>query len=688
MPSKNADTYSSKNEDTSSGLTVGDIIRRVLPQGTNGFDPDSRAACIPRWHKCPLKEADLFAVAGYLLEISGAYQYFVAPFESSNKNTEFYYQRPDGKPQNDSQEVSAASLEKWEGLGLQWSNLDDKAERQVQKLWAQLWRFKKQALHGQPRHRQKWWDIAHALLVIADAAGKDIGYVNADSDVDAESGTRKHSLFAIISALVAESQTVRRPIKDKKRKPDRRHLSVDEPSDGLTWQVDLDVVRVLPKGRTAALGCSMRTLSHHLALVPGRGGYGTVYWHHPGSSRNPPAPVSRQPAAATENAPDPDDLCLLLVPFPFFMNGQAFSSDAHNSSDAHDSPDKPKWGRFKINQSWLKKDAAGKPDNPAGDFCLFIKKLIDKARADGSEVNALILPEYALDWETYDKVACHIRDHQPEIEFMVSGVSSDCILKKGNLVVSTLFVTRSKQDGTEERIALTHSRPKHHRWRVDKKQIENYGIGAHLADDTEWWEYINIGNRVMHLDVLRNNSTFTALICEDLARSDPAHPWLRALGPHLIFALLMDGPQLTKRWPAQYATGLADDPCSSVLTLTSHGLIGLSNAKKADDKKSHSIGLWRQDNDTNLSVQCNPTAKQFATLLHLSANEIQEFTLTGRCSTESVAWRLNDNPDKGNSEIAEDTGKLKRKKQIGIPVALSDDEIKAGQWEWICYPAP
>jgi hypothetical protein len=40
----------------------------------------------------------------------------------------------------------------------------------------------------------------------------------------------------------------------------------------------------------------------------------------------------------------------------------------------------------------------------------------------------------------------------------------------------------------------------------------------------------------------------------------------------------MDGPQLPGRWSGKYATALAEDPGTSVLTLTSAGLVDRSNA--------------------------------------------------------------------------------------------------------------
>ena len=73
------------------------------------------------------------------------------------------------------------------------------------------------------------------------------------------------------------------------------------------------------------------------------------------------------------------------------------------------------------------------------------------------------------------------------------------------------------------------------------------------------------------MTTFRRKSIFSALICEDLARSEPCHSAVRSVGPNLVFVLLMDGPQIASRWSARYATSLADDPGSAVLTLTSRG---------------------------------------------------------------------------------------------------------------------
>lgn len=77
-----------------------------------------------------------------------------------------------------------------------------------------------------------------------------------------------------------------------------------------------------------------------------------------------------------------------------------------------------------------------------------------------------------------------------------------------------------------------------------------------------------------------------------MARYDPVLPTVAAVGPTLVLALLLDGPQLTNRWPGRYATVLAEDPGSSVLTLTSLGMIERAAIPM---RENHAvIGLWKE----------------------------------------------------------------------------------------------
>jgi hypothetical protein len=139
---------------------------------------------------------------------------------------------------------------------------------------------------------------------------------------------------------------------------------------------------------------------------------------------------------------------------------------------------------------------------------------------------------------------------------------------------------------------------KHHRWRLDMAQVQRYALNfpdsAILPKSdqaTQWWEDIDVSERKLPFYAIRQDMSLAVLICEDLARSDPAMSVIRAVGPNLVVALLMDGPQLAVRWPGRYATVLADDPGSSVLAITCAAMVDRSNW--LESRPVRSIGLWK-----------------------------------------------------------------------------------------------
>ena len=93
----------------------------------------------------------------------------------------------------------------------------------------------------------------------------------------------------------------------------------------------------------------------------------------------------------------------------------------------------------------------------------------------------------------------------------------------------------------------------------------------------------------------------TSLVCEDLAHNDEIAQLIRSVGPTLVMNVLLDGPQLTSRWTARYASVLADDPGSAVLTLTSYGMAERSRPHGRD--ASSVIALWK---DPTQGVRENP----------------------------------------------------------------------------------
>jgi hypothetical protein len=83
---------------------------------------------------------------------------------------------------------------------------------------------------------------------------------------------------------------------------------------------------------------------------------------------------------------------------------------------------------------------------------------------------------------------------------------------------------------------------------------------------------MDVPPRSLQFVSLGEEITIVALVCQDLAESDEIANVIRAVGPTVVFTVLLDGPQLTSRWAARYASVFADDPGSVVLTLTSFGM--------------------------------------------------------------------------------------------------------------------
>lgn len=129
--------------------------------------------------------------------------------------------------------------------------------------------------------------------------------------------------------------------------------------------------------------------------------------------------------------------------------------------------------------------------------------------------------------------------------------------------------------------------------------------------------------------------TFCVLICEDLARQDPVADLMRTVGPNLVVALLLDGPQLLPRWPARYATVLADDPGSSVLTVTSLGMALM--CKSPGKQASRAIGLWKDARSGQATEIVLPVDASGA-VLSLNREYAEEWTADARSDGNCASY--------------------------------------------------
>lgn len=126
---------------------------------------------------------------------------------------------------------------------------------------------------------------------------------------------------------------------------------------------------------------------------------------------------------------------------------------------------------------------------------------------------------------------------------------------------------------------------------------------------------------------ISSDLVLTGLICEDLARPDPVANLIRSVGPNLVIALLMDGPQTRERWAARYATVLADDPGCSVLSLTSKGMANISRPT-AGPNRSGVVALWKDNFGPAREIDLPDGFDAVA--ISLSTRYEEEFSADGR----------------------------------------------------------
>ena len=279
---------------------------------------------------------------------------------------------------------------------------------------------------------------------------------------------------------------------------------------------------------------------------------------------------------------------------------------------------------FRLEQLWLKhggKRLTG--EQVANDLII---PLVQQAYIHtGQMPDGIVLPECALTSEIAKELVETLKANDIKIEFLITGVLDVDPDTKATYNRAQTFVLR-KGEG-----AVKREQNKHHRWRLDRRQAEGYALDFdNDYENDQWWEDIDVGNRQLPFFGLRKDMSVTTLICEDLARADPAMSVIRAVGPNLVIALLMDGPQLETRWPGRYATVLADDPGSAVLSFTCSAMVDRSNWRQA--RPARTIGLIRDANGRTQEVPLPQDS--LGVLLTLESVKKHQTTLDNRSDNE------------------------------------------------------
>lgn len=353
--------------------------------------------------------------------------------------------------------------------------------------------------------------------------------------------------------------------------------------------------RVLPKMRTSQTGLTLRSLSLY------------VTWQE--------TEVDVAWRSVPWVQPQENTLNVLIVPWPYHIEPHCFKPCEHPDGQRTNGPDR-----------YFTYDPRTK-FNPN-----LVIGAIDACRSRG-KVHLLVLPELALSHDELMRLKQVLSAQlEPDaVPIVIAGVrdwrDSDEVGAQCNcVVISALFAGRwydLRQD-------------KHHRWRLDRRQVRQYNIGGTLASDRAWWEHIEVKRRTLSVLAPTGWLALCPLICEDLAQMEPLAEVLRGVGPTLVVALLLDGPQVPERWSARYASVLADDPGTSVLTVTAFGMVRRSirdgQLAPSDDQASRTVGLWRDkiNGFRPLVLEAEGRADDVGLLLTLAAEWQEEFTADGR----------------------------------------------------------
>lgn len=373
-------------------------------------------------------------------------------------------------------------------------------------------------------------------------------------------------------------------------------------SQSFTWDIPKQNMAVLGKQHTPQRGATFRSLTHHLCLTPP--GEIAARWV---------GPFSRGPTGVSSDAVN-----LLLLPWPEMVDsGDLCLADQPRGTTAAS----PYFDYAPT--SVLTKAAFGRR----------LRDAVLKAKAHARQIDAIVLPELSLTIDQY-LVAETIAVEAGAM--LIAGVRMPpsrsqrahnfCVLQPTGLM------SRGKvpRKGSLESFRLVQT--KHHRWCLDRAQMLQYQLSGSLAPADSVWENIELPPRALHFVTLGEWMTWSVIICEDLARQDPAADVIRSVGPNMLIALLMDGPQLQGRWPSRYASVLAEDPGTSVLTLTSLGMAERARptlqatGRRAD--RSRAVALWRDIESGEHVIALDPNDN--ACVLTLTCASKRELAADGR----------------------------------------------------------
>ena len=363
---------------------------------------------------------------------------------------------------------------------------------------------------------------------------------------------------------------------------------------GSLARIDSRYLRVLPKVRTPPTG---RPAFSRYACVQGPGI--DVRWH-------------KMPARHRGTDLRSEYATILLLPWPLRVRASDFRAVEGSVERLARNP----FGFFEF--------------APAEGLDLdLLDRVLVAAHDEAGSVDVVMLPESAVEERELDDLEALLDAHG--VVYLQTGVrepvrESDRFPNNWLHVGVNPRLEKGAAVPSGARQPWFHLRQnKHHRWSLDEGQVDQYHLGGALHPHIRWWEAMDVPPKAVHFIEVAE-LVIVSLICEDLAQNDDIAQLIRSVGPTVVIVGLLDGPQLTSRWSARYASSLADDPGSSVLTLSSFGMV--ERSRPAGREASPVVALWKDPTQGVREIPLEPGAH--GVLVTVSMDRASRYTADRR----------------------------------------------------------
>jgi hypothetical protein len=476
---------------------------------------------------------------------------------------------------------------------------------------------------------------------------------NMDGDIDEEKWKLSELLLTMhaISDLTCLGWGIRTPPENEKNAQEFAETLLF--TKGSLSTINPQRCRIMPKRHNPELGITLRSVSSNLAFHRSSV---DVVWRR----------AKNNPLVDRLSDPTPrkgEIISILLIPHPFTVETKDFSEDKGNKVLEFPKKDADKespYGFFKYEPNDTTFDEIEKIiENANKEFPISDDKDRDKNLIP-QNVDIIIFPETALSVKQEE----HLTKQKDSIlekfaindkkitSLVVAGVREEK-LDGGNFSRNVVYSKYYDDKGNENYIDQDgktikippgfgnlsetlkkdenpkYKQHKHHRWKLTDSQIKQFGLSMVLPHKKIWWESTKVPRRRVSFLNVGEKITICNLICEDLARQDPIADLIRHVGPSLVITILMDGPQTSDRWASRYATVLSDDPGSSVITLTSFGMV--RRYSSPFNKMSRVVAMWSEKDKRPREIELEQGARGI--LLTIEVVSENERTADGREET-------------------------------------------------------